>query len=191
MLRRWCQPIRRSYLRSAEISPELRQIGQASRLQMQPSVRHRHLPPRRYRRHRQPRRPSPPLTCMSVSGNPAGRQSIPAWGLGRPLSLGDLDDRDHRIAHAGRPTELPKIDRVHSYRRTLAAISPTLLVRLVPQEGIEPPTHALRMRCSTPELLRHAWGACVATRIAAQPAKGKDAARRPWPVQIAAPVAIS
>ena len=25
---------------------------------------------------------------------------------------------------------------------------------LVPQEGIEPPTHALRMRCSTPELLR-------------------------------------
>jgi hypothetical protein len=27
---------------------------------------------------------------------------------------------------------------------------------LVPQEGIEPPTHALRMRCSTPELLRRA-----------------------------------
>jgi len=26
--------------------------------------------------------------------------------------------------------------------------------KLVPQEGIEPPTHALRMRCSTPELLR-------------------------------------
>ena len=26
---------------------------------------------------------------------------------------------------------------------------------MVPQEGIEPPTHALRMRCSTPELLRH------------------------------------
>ena len=25
---------------------------------------------------------------------------------------------------------------------------------LVPQEGFEPPTHALRMRCSTPELLR-------------------------------------
>jgi hypothetical protein len=27
-------------------------------------------------------------------------------------------------------------------------------VTLVPQEGFEPPTHALRMRCSTPELLR-------------------------------------
>jgi hypothetical protein len=27
-------------------------------------------------------------------------------------------------------------------------------ILLVPQEGIEPPTHALRMRCSTPELLR-------------------------------------
>jgi hypothetical protein len=26
---------------------------------------------------------------------------------------------------------------------------------MVPQEGFEPPTHALRMRCSTPELLRH------------------------------------
>ena len=25
---------------------------------------------------------------------------------------------------------------------------------MVPQEGFEPPTHALRMRCSTPELLR-------------------------------------
>src|SRR5262245_28883116 len=29
------------------------------------------------------------------------------------------------------------------------------LIFLVPQEGFEPPTHALRMRCSTPELLRH------------------------------------
>src|SRR5262245_4422668 len=28
------------------------------------------------------------------------------------------------------------------------------LVLLVPQEGFEPPAHALRMRCSTPELLR-------------------------------------
>ena len=27
-------------------------------------------------------------------------------------------------------------------------------VLMVPQEGFEPPTHALRMRCSTPELLR-------------------------------------
>ena len=32
--------------------------------------------------------------------------------------------------------------------------SPNKLILLVPQEGIEPPTHALRMRCSTPELLR-------------------------------------
>jgi hypothetical protein len=31
---------------------------------------------------------------------------------------------------------------------------PKLLILLVPQEGFEPPTHALRMRCSTPELLR-------------------------------------
>ena len=31
---------------------------------------------------------------------------------------------------------------------------------MVPQEGFEPPTHALRMRCSTPELLRQAlWAA--------------------------------
>src|SRR5512145_1183455 len=28
---------------------------------------------------------------------------------------------------------------------------------MVPQEGIEPPTRALRMRCSTPELLRRRW----------------------------------
>src|SRR5262245_6130303 len=28
-------------------------------------------------------------------------------------------------------------------------------LEMVPQEGFEPPTHALRMRCSTPELLRH------------------------------------
>ena len=33
------------------------------------------------------------------------------------------------------------------------------LIVLVPQEGIEPPTHALRMRCSTPELLRLACDA--------------------------------
>jgi hypothetical protein len=31
---------------------------------------------------------------------------------------------------------------------------------MVPQEGIEPPTRALRMRCSTPELLRHAVDGC-------------------------------
>lgn len=29
---------------------------------------------------------------------------------------------------------------------------------VVPQEGIEPPTRALRMRCSTPELLRRPLG---------------------------------
>src|SRR5215470_5986701 len=34
-------------------------------------------------------------------------------------------------------------------------ISSNCLILLVPQEGFEPPTHALRMRCSTPELLRH------------------------------------
>src|SRR5262245_5179804 len=33
-------------------------------------------------------------------------------------------------------------------------LSSKLLISLVPQEGFEPPTHALRMRCSTPELLR-------------------------------------
>jgi hypothetical protein len=48
---------------------------------------------------------------------------------------------------------------------------------LVPQEGIEPPTHALRMRCSTPELLRLAWGV-YGTRIAAAPRKRKDVPRR-------------
>lgn len=33
---------------------------------------------------------------------------------------------------------------------------------MVPLRGIEPPTHALRMRCSTPELQRPASGASQA-----------------------------
>jgi integrase len=36
----------------------------------------------------------------------------------------------------------------------LGPVSGQLDQNLVPQEGFEPPTHALRMRCSTPELLR-------------------------------------
>ena len=43
---------------------------------------------------------------------------------------------------------------VHLYQPTHALIFCKLLILLVPQEGFEPPTHALRMRCSTPELLR-------------------------------------
>ena len=42
---------------------------------------------------------------------------------------------------------------VHEAPCTLHYQSKSLIL-LVPQEGFEPPTHALRMRCSTPELLR-------------------------------------
>lgn len=33
---------------------------------------------------------------------------------------------------------------------------------MVPLRGFEPPTHALRMRCSTPELQRRILGVCDA-----------------------------
>ncbi len=39
---------------------------------------------------------------------------------------------------------------------------------VVPQEGIEPPTRALRMRCSTPELLRRPLGRAGSTRTRRQ-----------------------
>ena len=64
--------------------------------------------------------------------------------------------------------------RVRSNRRTPAETMRNSLIELVPQEGIEPPTHALRMRCSTPELLRLAWGHLAAPRIAAEAAERKD-----------------